>query len=86
MFLLAGAEVCVAFPHHRAHGSNPTGQGHDPGVVPPALRDIRAHLPAVAAAREAEGLCRALGDARSAHLRPCHRTRYRQPHQRGFCW
>lgn len=46
----AGGEVSDAVPHHRAHGGDPSGKGHDPGAVPPALCGLPAHLPPLSAA------------------------------------
>lgn len=50
----AGPEGAAAVSHHRAHGSEPSGEGHDPRAVSHALRGLPAPLPALAAARQAQ--------------------------------
>lgn len=52
----AGAALRAAVPHHRAHGSVPAGEAHDPAAVQAALRPVHARVPAVLPPRGTQGL------------------------------
>lgn len=52
----AGSALRAAVPDHRAHGSVPPGEAHDPAAVQAALRSLHARVPAVLPPRGSQGL------------------------------